>query len=169
MLSTSQKPSRRADVLIINTESRAVSAELAAKAVRRALAPWCETIAPPQVYKKIDSTFRGNVGAEVVAAMQASGSRMAVIAAAIPSAGRTTQNGLCLVNGVPLLETEFASDPKTPVTSSRIAELIALQSGIPVYEVHLEEVRHGGLSAVLSARTPKASAWWSLMPLRIAI
>jgi uncharacterized protein YgbK (DUF1537 family) len=41
---------------------------------------------------------------------------MAVIAAAIPSAGRTTQNGLCLVNGVPLLETEFASDPKTPVT-----------------------------------------------------
>jgi uncharacterized protein YgbK (DUF1537 family) len=69
--------------------------------------------------------------------MQASGSRMAVIAAAIPSAGRTTQNGLCLVNGVPLLETEFASDPKTPVTSSRIAELIALQSGIPVYEVHL--------------------------------
>ena len=44
MLSTSQKPSRRADVLIINTESRAVSAELAAKAVRRALAPWCETI-----------------------------------------------------------------------------------------------------------------------------
>jgi uncharacterized protein YgbK (DUF1537 family) len=75
---------------------------------------------------------------------------MAVIAAAIPSAGRTTQNGLCLVNGVPLLETEFASDPKTPVTSSRIAELIALQSGIPVYEVHLE-VRHGGLSAVLSA------------------
>ena len=151
MLSTSQKPSRRADVLIINTESRAVSAELAAKAVRRALAPWCETIAPPLVYKKIDSTFRGNVGAEVVAAMQASGSRMAVIAAAIPSAGRTTQNGLCLVNGVPLLETEFASDPKTPVTSSRIAELIALQSGIPVYEVHLDEVRHGGLSAVLSA------------------
>jgi uncharacterized protein YgbK (DUF1537 family) len=57
MLSTSQKPSRRADVLVINTESRAVSAELAAKAVRRALAPWCETIAPPLVYKKLILPF----------------------------------------------------------------------------------------------------------------
>ncbi len=37
----------------------------------------------------------------------------------------------CLVNGVPLLETEFASDPKTPIVSSRIAEIAALQSEIP--------------------------------------
>ncbi|WP_434636447.1 D-threonate kinase [Klebsiella sp. I138] len=151
MLSATQKPSRRADVLIINTESRAACAEQAAETVRRALAPWCEAAGAPVVYKKIDSTFRGNVGAEIVAAMQASGSRMAVIAAAIPSAGRTTQNGQCLVNGVSLLETEFASDPKTPVTSSRIAELIARQSSLPVHEVHLDSLRRGRLSAVLSA------------------
>lgn len=151
MLSAAQKPSRRADVLIINTESRAACAEQAAETVRRALAPWCGAAGVPVVYKKIDSTFRGNVGAEIVAAMQTSGSRMAVIAAAIPSAGRTTQDGLCLVHGVPLLETEFASDPKTPITSSRIAELIARQSNLPVHEVHLDSLRRGGLSAVLSA------------------
>lgn len=83
--------------------------------------------------------------------MRAAGRTLAVIAAAIPAAGRTTQGGLCLVHGVPLLETEFASDPKTPIHSSRIAELIALQSDIPVHEVSLSDVRRGSLSALLRA------------------
>ena len=107
MLTPDQKPSRRADVLVINTESRAMPAAEAGKAVAQALAPWC--------------------------------------------AGRTTRDGLCLVNGTPLLETEFASDPKTPIISSRIATLIALQSDIPVHEVSLEDVRRGQLSALLTA------------------
>ncbi|ECO2342399.1 D-threonate kinase [Salmonella enterica subsp. enterica] len=151
MLSASQKPSRRADVLVINTESRAMPADQAASAVYAALSPWCETSPAPLVYKKIDSTFRGNIGAEVTAAMRASQRKLAVIAAAIPAAGRTTREGKCLVNGVPLLETEFASDPKTPIVSSRIAEIVALQSEIPVYEVFLQDVRRGGLSALLTA------------------
>lgn len=151
MLTPAQKPSRRADVLVINTESRAIPAEQAAQAVQQALAPWCEETRQPLVYKKIDSTFRGNVGAEVTAAMRAAGRKLAVIAAAIPAAGRTTRDGLCLVNGTPLLETEFASDPKTPIISSRIAELVTLQSDIPVQEVSLDDVRRGRLSALLNA------------------
>lgn len=83
--------------------------------------------------------------------MRTAGRTLAVIAAAIPAAGRTTQDGLCLVHGVPLLETEFASDPKTPIHSSRIAELVALQSDVPVHEVSLVDVRRGSLSALLSA------------------
>lgn len=151
MLTQAQKPSRRADVLVINTESRAIPAAQAAQAVQQALVPWCEGAATPLVYKKIDSTFRGNVGAEVTAAMRAANRKLAVIAAAIPAAGRTTRDGLCLVNGTPLLETEFASDPKTPIISSRIAELVTLQSDIPVHEVSLDDVRQGRLSARLVA------------------
>lgn len=151
MLTPAQKPSRRADVLVINTESRAIPAAQAALAVQQALAPWCEGATTPLVYKKIDSTFRGNVGAEVTAAMRAANRKLAVIAAAIPAAGRTTRDGLCLVNGTPLLETEFASDPKTPIISSRIAELVTLQSDIPVHEVSLDDVRQGRLSALLVA------------------
>lgn len=151
MLTPTQKPSRRADVLVINTESRAIPAAQAARAVQQALAPWCEGVTAPLVYKKIDSTFRGNVGAEVTAAMRAANRTLAVIAAAIPAAGRTTRDGLCLVNGTPLLETEFASDPKTPIISSRIAELVTLQSDIPVHEVSLDDVRGGRLSALLVA------------------
>lgn len=39
MLTATQKPSRRADVLVINTESRAISAAQAEQAVQQALAP----------------------------------------------------------------------------------------------------------------------------------
>ncbi|WP_058912289.1 D-threonate kinase [Entomohabitans teleogrylli] len=149
MLTPAQKPSRRADVLVINTESRAMAAQQAADAVASALAPWCEADDAPLIYKKIDSTFRGNVGAEVEAAMRVSSRSLALIAAAIPAAGRTTQHGECRVNDVPLLDTEFASDPKTPIVSSRIATLIGLQSQLPVYEVSLEQVRHNELAALL--------------------
>lgn len=39
MLTPTQKPSRRADVLVINTESRAIPSAQAAQAVQQALAP----------------------------------------------------------------------------------------------------------------------------------
>lgn len=87
MLTPAQKPSRRADVLVINTESRAIPAAQAAQAVQQALAPWCEGQSRRWCIK-IDSTFRGNVGAEVTAAMRAANRKLAVIAAAIPAAGR---------------------------------------------------------------------------------
>lgn len=142
-----QKPSRRADVLVFNTESRAMRASEAAAAVSAALAVWYDS---PLVYKKIDSTLRGNLGAEIEAAMRAGRRSFAIIAPAIPSLGRTTRDGLCLVNGVMLLETEFATDPKTPITASRIATLIGLQSQLPVYQIPLEQVRGGKLSALLA-------------------
>lgn len=151
MLTPLQKPSRRADVLVINTESRAQTPQQAADAVRAALDPWCSSHPQPLIYKKIDSTFRGNVGAEVEAAMRVSQRRLAVVAAAIPAAGRTTVDGCCFVNGVPLVQTEFASDPKTPIVSSNIAELLALQSAIPVHEVHLKQLQRGELGALLAA------------------
>lgn len=150
MLNPQQKPSRRADVLVINTESRALEAKAAAQAVSVALDPWRNDRDIKLIYKKIDSTFRGNIGAEVQAAMVASGRQFAVIAAAIPAAGRTTRNGCCLVNDIPLLETEFASDPKTPITSSRITELVGLQTRLPMYEIGLEQVRSPTLNADLA-------------------
>lgn len=152
MLTAQQKPSRRADVLVINTESRAMSAPQAAAAVTQALAPYCEAArGEVLVYKKIDSTFRGNPGAEIAAAMAASGATLALVAGAIPAAGRTTRNGECLVHQRPLLQTEFASDPRTPIVSSRISTIIGLQTELPVHEITLDLVRGGELSACIKA------------------
>ncbi len=156
MLTAQQKPSRRADVLVINTESRAMSAEQAATAVAQALTSCCESLSGDVlVYKKIDSTFRGNPGAEIAAAMAVSGATLALVAGAIPAAGRTTRNGECLVHQRPLLETEFASDPRTPIISSRISTIIGLQTALPVYELTLDQVRGGELHACLEALVEK--------------
>jgi len=150
MLTPQQKPSRRTDVLVINTDSRALSAEQATMAVTQALsARQDEAQNDVLIYKKIDSTFRGNPGAEIAAVMAASGATLAIVAAAIPSAGRTTRNGECLVHQRPLLETEFASDPRTPIISSRIRTLISLQTCLPVNEISLDEIRSGNLNALL--------------------
>lgn len=147
LLSARQKPSRRADVLVVNTDSRAFDAISAAQAVTAALTPWRQ--AGLLIYKKIDSTFRGNVGAEIEAALTASGKTLALVAAAIPGAGRTTLHGECLVHQTPLAQTEFASDPRTPIVASRIKDILAQQSALPVTEATLSTVRSGELPALL--------------------
>ncbi len=57
-----------------------------------------------------------------------------------------TRNGECWVHQRPLLETEFASDPRTPIISSRIRTLIGLQTDLPVREMTLDDVRRGDLA-----------------------
>ncbi len=84
------------------------------------------------VYKKLDSTFRGNIGAEIEGLMAGLGVEKAVLAAALPSNGRVTRNGQVYVHGVPLAETEFAKDPRTPIRSSSIEEILAEQTSLKV-------------------------------------
>jgi 4-hydroxythreonine-4-phosphate dehydrogenase len=66
------------------------------------------------LYKKLDSTMRGNVGAELAATLEArrtlarSDDRIVVVLApAFPATGRTTVNGQQLVNGEQLTESDF--------------------------------------------------------------
>ncbi|QKJ87742.1 hypothetical protein PMPD1_2805 [Paramixta manurensis] len=159
VLDTHVPAAARADVLVVNTESRALSSEAARARVAQVVEACGKSdSAPLQIYKKIDSTLRGNIGAEVETALNLSGARLAIVAAAIPSAGRTTVNGECLVHGVALAETEFATDPKTPILSSRIKTLLGQQTDLPVYELDLENIRHGDLTARLASCAEEARA-----------
>lgn len=133
--------STHADVLVLNTESRGLSAEEANAKITRCLASLKPEKHDILLYKKIDSTLRGNIGAEIEAVMVWGKRQVALVTPALPSAGRTTFRGECLVNGIPVLETEFASDPKTPVHSSHIKTLIMQQSSLPVFEISLDQVR----------------------------
>ena len=136
------------DIPVINTESRAMSPREAALAVTDAI-DHTRSHKTRIVYKKIDSTLRGNLGAEIQAAMNATGARLSIVAPAIPAAGRTTVHGLCLVNGVPVADTEFGRDPKTPVKRSSIAEVLAEQTDCRIVNITLEVVRSGHLSESL--------------------
>ncbi|MDS0295755.1 four-carbon acid sugar kinase family protein [Halogeometricum luteum] len=107
-------------VLGINTDTRYDDADDAARSVSEAVG------ATPArtVYKKIDSTLRGNFVAEVDAALNAAESELALVAPAFPSIGRTTERGIHYVDGTPVSETEYGDDEKGPASSS-IRELFA--------------------------------------------
>lgn len=77
------------------------------------------------VYKKIDSTLRGPIPAELAAAREATGRSKAVVAPAFPSTGRQTIDGVQLVNGEPVQETGLAQDPHTPVEEGHIPTMLA--------------------------------------------
>src|SRR5919199_4028111 len=75
------------DALVLDTDSRAFAAD----ATRARVADAARAVAAaPIVLTKIDSTLRGHVGAEVAAALAATGRRRAIVAPAFPAAGGTT-------------------------------------------------------------------------------
>ncbi|WP_158521465.1 four-carbon acid sugar kinase family protein [Kushneria konosiri] len=91
----------RADVVAIDLDSREVSAAEATQRHRLALTTWQGHFR--FLFKKIDSTLRGNVAAEI-ASLSSVG--MAIVAPAYPATGRTTRGGRQYLNGVPVEETE---------------------------------------------------------------
>ncbi|WP_276723726.1 D-threonate kinase [Pantoea septica] len=148
VLFSSETPldSAAADVWVISTDSRAVSAAEAEARTEAVVRQYQAFIARGWLFKKIDSTLRGNIGAEVRAALAASDKKRALIVPAVPRLGRVTRRGEVRVNGVPLTETEYASDPKTPVISARVLT----QIGIAGVEIDLAALRSDRFAALLA-------------------
>ncbi|WP_121610847.1 four-carbon acid sugar kinase family protein [Mesobacillus foraminis] len=115
--------SGEADVLVIDTDSRAVPGEQAYEAVSKA-ASLLFNQGYPHVYKKVDSTLRGNIASELAALVEIYRPDAVAVAPAFPKLKRTTLNGHHYVNGKLITETEFGRDPKTPVTESYIPALL---------------------------------------------
>jgi uncharacterized protein YgbK (DUF1537 family) len=91
-----------ASVVAIDTDTRRLSASQAAERTLMA----CQTLRKPaqRLYKKIDSTLRGNWAAEVASLQSLAG--LSIVAPAFPATGRTTVEGKVLVNGQPLESTD---------------------------------------------------------------
>jgi len=130
------------DAVVVDTESRNLLPEVAYRKVRATVKTLKKT-GVRLVYKKIDSTLRGNIGTELDAVMDELGLKAAIVAPAFPAHRRTTLNGHLLVNGEPLERTEFAQDPMTPVSESHIPTLMKRQTKRRVAHIDLAEVRAG--------------------------
>ncbi|GGJ01562.1 membrane protein [Halobellus salinus] len=126
-----------ASVVAVNTESRYATPAEAAEAVRRGVG----AVAASMVYKKIDSTLRGNVGSEVAAALRAAEAELAVVAPAFPATDRETWDGVHTVDGTPVAETEFGADQNGPA-SSAVDDLFAAQE-FPVERLDGADVSGG--------------------------
>lgn len=125
-----EKIDESAQVWAVSTESRNIKPETAKQRAKEATTEILEKLKAEHIYKKIDSTIRGNIAVEIMGIIEASEYEAAIIMPAFPNEGRITVGGYHLLKGVPIERTEFARDP-----------------GAPIYESHIPTVLKTGLEA----------------------
>ena len=147
------------DALVLDTESRNSSAAEAAERVRTAVRRVPQGV---PVFKKLDSTLRGPIAAEIRALLDALGQPPLCLSPGYPALGRTVRSGCLYVNGVPVAQSDFARDPRCPVTQSRIDLPMAdsetdedLQRIVDSAAPHTVFAGSGGLGRAWVRRLPK--------------
>jgi uncharacterized protein YgbK (DUF1537 family) len=137
-------------VLAFDAASRGMPAAAAARRHAELLARLAE---PGRIlFKKIDSTLRGQPAAEIVSALAhlkaQSGPAFGVFAPAFPATGRTTINGRIHVKGRPLEEAEVWVREHT-YPSAHLVEVLAT-AGIRGEHVSLATIRGPDLKATFA-------------------
>ena len=131
-----------AAVLVIDTESREQPVQDARQRARWAgstlKAGW-----PRILYKKLDSTLRGRVGAEIDGMLHGTGLGLALLAPAFPAQRRTVVDGGVRVEGRPVDETPIAGDPAFPRTGASVLGALVAGGVRPVAALPLSTVRRG--------------------------
>lgn len=131
--------SSEADVIALTTNSRAENPETARRRLRQA----ADFSRGRIIYKKIDSTLRGNIGKELDVLMQEKGYDKTIVAPAFPEMGRTIENGMLLLDGIAVSRTHFADDPVFPVKKSHIPTILEKATSLPVGWVSLQDIEEG--------------------------
>lgn len=132
------EPPTDTDVWVLDTGTRELAPEAAGQRIAAVVAPLLSQA--PRLYKKVDSTLRGNIGAELAALLAASGARQAILAPAFPAQERMTLGGRQFVHGAPL-DLTLPSRPGTACAS--ILDLVRAQAGLTVSCLPLDVVRSG--------------------------
>ncbi|WP_297282264.1 four-carbon acid sugar kinase family protein [uncultured Anaerococcus sp.] len=89
------------------------------------------------IYKKIDSTLRGNIKSEYEAFAKYVKPKYTIFAPAHPDLGRTTKGGVHFVDGTRIMDSEFSEDPLKPVNNDDIKTIL----GGNVNHHSVEEIR----------------------------
>jgi uncharacterized protein YgbK (DUF1537 family) len=131
----------------VDTETRALDGAAAAERAAAAVAAAPAT----RIFKKIDSTLRGHVGPEVDAIIRATRATGVLLSPAFPALGRTVVERMLMIDGVPITETAFRSDPDLPRTDTgNVVEILRPVLDRPLAWIPLDQVRAGVYA--LSAR-----------------
>lgn len=125
---------------VIDTESRGLSPEEAYKHVELKIKDAFKN-SFNYVYKKVDSTLRGNIVAEIKAVDKYYNADLIIFAPAYPESKRTTIDSIQKLNGIPVTKTEIAKDPTKPVLIDNINVLLKNEFHELVSHVYLKEIR----------------------------
>lgn len=131
-----------ADVVVVDTDSRDIAPDEAYQKVTAVCQAFKDS-GVKNIYKKVDSTLRGNLGAEIEAAAKVFEPELVVIAPAFPANNRITVGGYHLLNQIPIELTEIAHAPKSPVTESRVVELLRQQTKEQIGFIGLNDIISG--------------------------
>jgi 2-keto-3-deoxygluconate transporter len=130
------------DVLVVDTESRFDNKDIAYRKTYE-IGEIVKARNLKYIYKKLDSTMRGNIGAEISGIMDSLEIKNSVIVPAFPTNERITKNGNVYIKGLLLTETEFANDPKTPVNESYIPKIISQQTNKQIGSINFTDLLDG--------------------------
>jgi uncharacterized protein YgbK (DUF1537 family) len=148
-------PAPPPQVLVLDTESRGRDAAEARVRAREA-ATRLLGCGPALLFKKVDSTLRGAIAAELAGTLEGTGRRAALLAPSFPAQHRTVRDGVLHVAGQAAGETAIARDPTFPPTGDRVLALLGADGPHPAGFVPLATVRRG--PAAVAARLARFEA-----------
>jgi uncharacterized protein YgbK (DUF1537 family) len=130
------------DVFVVDTETR----ELESEHAREKLNSILKKLRIDQddfVYKKVDSTMRGNIGAEIEEIMKYLKKDICIFSPSFPSHQRVTIDSYLVVDQKPLGKSDYSSNHLNQEENSFIPFLLKKQTDFPVGQIDLKDVAKG--------------------------
>jgi uncharacterized protein YgbK (DUF1537 family) len=122
---------------VIDTENRHMPPVEAAALIREIAAGSRARL----IYKKTDSTLRGNIGSELGELLAVQPQSPLIYAPAYPKMGRVVRQGRLHVQGSLAHETAFAKDALNPVRDSDIVRVLRSQTHLPIRSISVDKLQ----------------------------
>ena len=136
------------DVFVVDTETRELESEHAREKINSILKK-LRIDKDDFVYKKVDSTMRGNIGAEIEEIMKFLRKDICIFSPSFPSHQRVTIDSFLVVDQKPLGKSEYSSNHLNQEENSFIPSILKKQTNFSVGQIHLQDVTKGQ-KAILS-------------------
>ena len=130
------------DVFVIDTETREIGEKTAQNRIKNILEKLYIS-KKDIVYKKVDSTLRGNIGAEIAETMKVLKKDICIFSPSFPSHQRITVGGYLIVQQKPLGFSEYSNSLLEHGENSFIPFLLKKQTNLSIGQIDLKEVSKG--------------------------
>lgn len=134
------------DAVVVALKTRTASRDIAVSSSLRALRTlraWGATRFYVKYCSTFDSTDDGNIGPVLDAVADELNAPRSVVVPSLPANRRTVYQGHLFVGSDLLENSSMRRHPLTPMTRSRVANILRPQTRESVSEIHLESVRRG--------------------------
>ncbi|MFW5988520.1 MAG: four-carbon acid sugar kinase family protein [bacterium] len=130
----------KVDVLVIDTETRDADFITSQKRINNILNN-IKFREDDIIYKKIDSTLRGNIGLEIDLIMEKLNFDFCLFTSSFPKSSRITKNGKLIVENRELGFTDYFEGDLSPEAASYISNILTNQSRNKIELLRLEDLR----------------------------